>query len=106
MHVRLSEILTLRAIKSFKNIFIIDEQHRLVGVVSQGDILNHIRIGGAINIELRELTNFNPVYVFNKKYNKASIKKLFYKYQITEIPVVDDNLQPLKIINVFDLLKE
>lgn len=102
----LFEFLKSQQNKIFKNIFIVNEDKRLIGVISQGDLLNHFKLGGTSNVQLVDLINFNPTCIINLQGNSNILKEKFLKYKVTEIPILDENYEIIKIKSIFELLEE
>lgn len=90
-------------IEEFYTVFVVDDGHHFKGIVSLKDI---IKARG--NTKIVEMVNADAVYV-NAGADQEEVAKLISQYNLTSIPVVDDNLVLLGRVtfdDVIDVLEE
>lgn len=78
-------------ISSSKIIFVVDENRKLIGTVTDGDIRRWILRNGSLNKKVEIVCNKNPEYVMVGDYDIEGIKKLMVNKKIESIPIVDNN---------------
>lgn len=76
---------------------VVDEENRLQGTVTDGDIRRGILKGISLNKPILTIMNQNPITVYNKS-SKQSIKKILQKKKLRQIPVVDEDNRVIDII--------
>jgi len=85
-------------------LIVVDEEDRILGIVTDGDIRRAIIKGLDFKIPIRDIMTKNPIAISYKS-NKEEALQLMRKYEIRHIPVVDEKN---KIIDIFlwkDFLK-
>lgn len=90
---------------SMRLVIVVDQEQRLLGVVSDGDIRRAILNNISLNSPVTEVMNPHPVYV-KKGSSKEMIYKLFREKVINRIPVLDEEGRVIEILsleNVFNL---
>lgn len=90
-------------IEEFYTVFVVDYDNVFVGIISLKDI---IKAKG--NAPIKDLVKTNVVYV-NATTDQEEVAKLISQYNITSIPVVDDNKKLLGRVtfdDVIDVLEE
>jgi len=100
----LDEIIRLsEEIEEFYTINVVDSNNKLVGIVSLKDIIK-----SRYTVHIRELVNPDFVYV-RAETDQEEVAKLLSQYNLTSIPVVDDEMHLLGRItfdDVIDVLQE
>ena len=100
----LDEIIRLsEEIEEFYTINVVDNDNRLVGIVSLKDIIK-----SKYTVHIRELVKDDFVYV-TADTDQEEVAKLLSQYNLTSIPVVDDKMKLLGRItfdDVIDVLQE
>lgn len=89
--------------EEFYTINVIDDQNTLCGIVSLKDIVK-----ARNNVQIRELIKTDFVYV-KADTDQEEVAKLISQYNLTSIPVVDDNMHLLGRItfdDVIDVMEE
>lgn len=89
--------------EEFYTINVIDDKHVLRGIVSLKDIIK-----ARNNVRIEEMINTNFVYV-KADTDQEEVAKLISQYNLTSIPVVDDNMHLLGQItfdDVIDVMEE
>jgi dTDP-glucose pyrophosphorylase len=88
-----------------KIVFIVDDNNKLIGAISDGDIRRWILNNGDLSAGLNNVCNYNPKY-FEENYKIEDAKQLMLTYSIDLIPVVDNNREVVDIIEWEDLFKK
>jgi len=73
-----------------KIIFVVDDENKFYGVVSDGDIRRWVLSDGKLDEKVDKICNANPVFV-NEDYDIEDVKKIVIDLRISAIPVVDKN---------------
>jgi dTDP-glucose pyrophosphorylase len=60
---------------------------KLKAVVTDGDIRRHIVNGGSLEMPVRKIANYSPLYITRE--NRTQAKEIMKKYSINTLPVVD-----------------
>ena len=82
----------------------VNENYKVFGVISEGDILRILIDGKNIYSPIRNSININFKYL--NLYDKKKSLNLVRNYGITLIPIVDENLILKDIISIHDLIPE
>ena len=77
--------------------FIVDDNQKLIGVISDGDIRRHLLLGGNINESLRSLIKPDFVYARREEAYNEMFKKIDEKIRV--FPIVDEDF---KVIDYFE----
>ena len=96
------------AIESIKDraILVIDEEKRIIGLISSGDIIraliSDVNIYSRVDNHLR--TNF--VYALeDEKLNKEKIEDIFLNQQLSLLPIVNEQMQLKSVISLRSYLR-
>jgi len=79
-------------------IFVVDHSDRLVGVVSQGDLLKIPNLSASIN----SCMEMNPVYLFDKDRSRAL--EVMKQYKFSEIPIISEEFTILDVVTIWELV--
>lgn len=79
-----------------KILFVTNEQGKLVGTVTDGDVRRWILKNGDFDKEVYNIMNKNPIYINKNKCCKA--KEIMEKNSIEALPIVDENLRIIDVI--------
>lgn len=80
-----------------KVLFVVDSQSKLLGALTDGDIRRYILNGRSLDDSVAEVYNPHPKFVLEKECSADYLKKLFLKYKIELIPILDEQH---RLINV------
>lgn len=83
---------------------LVDDEGRLVGIFTDGDLRRYIKSGNR-NIRQDKVCDFmthNPKYV-GAETLAAEAHSILRKYSIGELPVVDDGMRPIGVVNLKDI---
>lgn len=84
---------------------IIGDDGKLAGIITDGDIRRHLeKSPDLLNKLAREIMTVNPKTILKDKL-AAEALKIMQDYEIEDLPVVNENKEPLGLINFQDLLK-
>jgi len=92
------------AIGHERTILMINEEKKLLGVVTQGDILRSIWNGAELQSSAEICINYNPL-TLNQTDSPSTALNMFAETGALVIPVVDVNRKVIREINVRDLIK-
>ena len=73
-----------------KVLLVVDEQERLLGSLTDGDIRRHILKNKAIIEPIEGVYNAKPFFVYERDYNKDELKRLLADYKLNLIPILDE----------------
>jgi dTDP-glucose pyrophosphorylase len=74
-------------------LLVIDEEKRLIGTITDGDIRRYILDGQDLQGTIAKVFNPEPVYVYQKDLNIEQIRQTLKKEKITLVPIVNEKLQ-------------
>ena len=78
---------------------------KLIGVITQGDILRAIWNGTSALSPIQEFINYNPIVIELNQVNKKEIAvQLFIEDGVLVIPVVDDSKLIHEVLRVREIL--
>ena len=89
---------------SGKILFVVDEDQRLLGSLTDGDIRRWVLREGALSAPVREVFNAAPVFI-SKPYRIEDVKRTMLELQIEWIPVLSKEGRVLEVLlwkHVFD----
>ena len=72
-----------------KTIIVINNNKKLVGTLSDGDIRKSIIKGYNLKSSINNIYNKKPIFLFENQIDKKKIRKIFLKKKISLIPVVN-----------------
>ena len=78
-------------------IFVVDYEDKLVGVISQGDLLKFPNL----SVPVSSCMEMNPVYLFDKDRDRAL--EVLKKYQFLELPIVSEEFTIIDVISIWEL---
>jgi len=85
-----------------RSVFVIQEDGRVIGVVSQGDILRAIIMGSNLYIQVNKIMTTSFTYLRKKDIKQAI--KLFKTHYFSLIPVLTDDFKLKDVILFTDLI--
>ncbi len=88
-----------------KILLVVDDESRLLGTVTDGDIRRFILKGKELNLPLTDLYNDSPVFVYNY-YSPELVKKLMLDHKIEVIPVINNKKQVVAAISWNEIFRE
>lgn len=99
----------IERIDSSKNrvILVVNDDSRVVGVISQGDIIRALISGK--NLYTRIDSIIRPNFLYLNERNMEEAYALFKKIKITLLPIVDEDFRIIDVISmddVFDYMEE
>lgn len=73
-----------------KILLVVDDDKKLLGALTDGDIRRHILKIQDLSGTIEKAYNKNPFFVYQEDFDLERIKKIFYKYKLNLIPVLDN----------------
>lgn len=80
-----------------KTVFVIDEDKKLIGVISDGDIRRAILSGIDLMCDINNIINRNPIYV-DENYDINIVEDIFLEKKIEAIPVLDNEKHIIDVL--------
>ena len=77
----------------------------VIGIISEGDIINALLKGSDISSKLLPITNNSFIFINENDVSDSDKILSILKQGILIIPVLDDNMKLVDIINYVDFLK-
>ena len=100
-----AEVIELISDKKLGMAMIVNEEGRLTGVLTDGDIRRTlIKYPNIRPLLAKDVMSPNPKYISKSDYG-ASALNLMEKYSITALAVLDENGRPIGTVHIHDLLK-
>ena len=84
-----------------KIICVVDKNDKLIGTISDGDIRRSLLKNTSLNQSIEKVVNKNPILI-NEERDFLKVDKIFNKYKISAIPVVDKKNVLKDLITSFD----
>lgn len=81
--------------KVAKKVLFIAKQGKLVAAITDGDIRRWILKKGNLDAKVKDISNYNPKFLYEK--DRAMAREYMKKYSVEALPIVDENLQILSI---------
>lgn len=84
-------------------VVVLNENKKVVGVFSEGDVLRAIMQGIDLHTPLKKV--ISPSFLYLKEKNMLKAYELIKKFGITLIPVIDDSYDLKDVITIFDVMR-
>ena len=81
-----------------KVLLVVDENHALIGCLTDGDIRRYILKGRDLTGTIKSAYNPNPISVFQENFDPIKIKAVFLENKIDLIPILDQNRKVVDFI--------
>lgn len=89
-------------INSMRTVLVHAQNQKIIGVISEGDIIRSILQKKNLNSPAYKVMNKSFIYLLDKEdHDKA--RKIFIKHNISLLPVLSKNFKLLKVITLKDL---
>lgn len=88
-----------------KCLLVINNKEKLIGTLTDGDIRRSILKKKKLSSSIKNIYNKKPKYLLDTNYKISSAKKIFLKYLIDLIPIIDKDYKVVKVIRLNDVLK-
>ncbi len=99
----IGDILRVVATGHERTAVVIDNDNRLHGVVSQGDLLKAIWNGASLSDRATNIINPNPLRLVEGLDENREALKLFVQHGALLVPVVDQHRKLLRIVNIREI---
>lgn len=86
-----------------KILLVVDDDKRLVGALTDGDIRRHILKVQDLSCTIEKIYNKDPFFVYQEDFDLEKAKKIFYKYKLNLIPVLDNTKSVVDYITLESL---
>ena len=83
-----------------KILLVIDEEKKLIGALSDGDIRRHILKHQDLSSTIAQAYNKKPFSIYRKDFDVGKVKKIFTQYKLNLIPVLDDDRRVVDYITL------
>lgn len=93
----IKEVMRIIDISGFGISLIVDDDDKLLGLVSEGDIRRAIINGGDIKSKISDIMNKNPITVNGNTSNEEIINLMINKNVAGKIPILDENNKVLDL---------
>jgi len=90
-HELIKDALKKLSVTGEKCLMVTDQDNRLLGTISDGDLRKAILKGANINTSIEKIFNQNPSRLIEGNYTKAEAKRLFVDHKFDMIPIVDND---------------
>lgn len=84
-----------------RNVFVINNLNKIIGILSQGDIIRSIIQGVELHSRVGKIANESFIYLNNKDMDKAY--KVFKSKNLAIIPVINKNFELVDVITIQDI---
>jgi dTDP-glucose pyrophosphorylase len=74
-----------------KVLLVVDEENRLLGTLTDGDLRRHILKEQNLSCNINLIFNRNPIFIYQDEKDPKKIKKIFTENKISLIPILDKN---------------
>lgn len=82
-------------------VFVLNEEDKVIGVISQGDIIRALNCGKNLYARIENLAQ--PNFWYMKEKNMEEAYSIFRKRKITLMPVVDEDFKLFDVITLDDI---
>jgi dTDP-glucose pyrophosphorylase len=80
-----------------KVLFVVDKDTKLLGALTDGDIRRYILRGRSLEDNIAEVYNKNPKSILEKEYSPDDLKKIFLRYKVSVVPILDEDHRLINI---------
>mgnify|MGYP001305622541 CR=1 FL=1 len=89
----IKEALKKLDITAEKVLFVVDEQSKFIGTISDGDIRRYILNVGQLELNktIEKIYNNDSIFIFKDEFELELAKKLLFEHKIEAIPVIERN---------------
>lgn len=81
-----------------KVLLVVNEDHALIGSLTDGDIRRYILKGWNLTDNIKEVYNPSPVFVFQKDFDLEKIQRVLTKNKLNLIPILDQDRRVVEFI--------
>lgn len=86
-------------------VLVVDDDEKLLGTVTDGDIRSAILEGYSLNDSIEKIMNPNPIKHFHDNYNKDALIDIMVKNRIHQLPLVDFKGKVVGLQTIDELLR-
>lgn len=88
----------LNSIKDQKILFVVNDQNKLVGSITDGDLRRGLLNADSIDIKVEEIYQHSPTFVYQKKFDVKQLPFLREK-GFSAVPILNDKNEIINILN-------
>ncbi len=81
-----------------KILLVVDKEQVLIGCLTDGDIRRYILKGLDLTSTIEQAYNPNPIFIYQKNYDRKKIKQIFLLNKINLIPILDQDRKIMDFI--------
>jgi len=81
-----------------KVLLVVDNENKLLGTITDGDIRRYILSGKNLSHDIKEVYNKNPIYIKKKDFSTEAVKKILIENKIELIPILDEDGKTIDFI--------
>ncbi len=86
---------------------LLGQDQKLMGIVTEGDLLRALWNGNDLNSPISNITNFNPKTIsVDEQHPEAIARQYFKEFGILQVPIVDQSRALVRVINFREVLKK
>ena len=74
-----------------KVLLVVDQEEKLLGAVTDGDVRRYILSGKSLNNKISAIYNSKPIYIKKEDFSTERIKEMMVKTKVGLIPIVEKN---------------
>ena len=85
---------------------VVENDFKVVGILSEGDILRAILNDVSLKSDIKSLINSNFYFINKNEMNTKKIEELFQIKNVTLIPIIDENMRLVNVLTLNEYLKD
>lgn len=82
-----------------KVLFVVDNDNKLLGTLTDGDIRRYILNGKSLEDSIAWVYNKNPKFLLDQEYSTEKAKRVFLTYKITLLPIIDKSKKLKNVVS-------
>lgn len=83
-------------------VFLVDDERRLLGALSDGDVRRFLLAGGGLDANIGEAANFHPKFLFSTERGRA--ESFLVSNHVTAVPIVDEGKNIIDVVSMYDIV--
>jgi len=82
-----------------KVLIVVDDQKRMLGAITDGDVRRHILKGHGLDDGIKKVYNKKAVFIKEQEFSMESVRKIMLKKQIELVPIIDQSQKVVDYIS-------
>jgi len=74
-----------------KVLFIVDNENKLMGALTDGDVRRYLLSGKSLDGDIAKIFNNSPKFLYAKDLSQDDVKNLFIEHKLLLLPILDSN---------------